>query len=317
MDWTKRSEPTVTRLDTLTLGGLAHLSQVHREAGEFADYEEVLSQLDALNALNPHPYVRMVQVATQATSHYLAGDLAAAETTIEQLLSLGREGDLDPFNLYAAHLLTIRSQQGRIVELLPLIEKAVKSQPGHRPYATAVLFSALARAGRSDEATDVLNTLAEHDYDMPHNMNWFVGTVELADGVEILDNTTVAGLIRERLTPFAERIADFAAGVSRPADQALAQLALTLTDPEGAEAAAIRAVEASRRRRTPIFLGRELVLLAAARQRSGQASDDLASLIAEAAEIADATGAQLINQEITRYRLLPPTSRNPQQGTET
>ena len=177
-------------------------------------------------------------------------------------------------------------------------------QPNHRGYV-AVLARALARAGRLDDAADVLHGLAVHNYDMPHNGNWFVGTEQLADAVEILGDTAVAAVLRERLTPFAGRIANFAAGVSRPTDQALAQLALVLDDLDGAAAAATRAVAASRTRGTPIFLGRELVLLATARRRAGAPEREILPLVKEAQQIADATGAHLIDQEIARYGLSP------------
>ena len=167
------------------------------------------------------------------------------------------------------------------------------------------LARALARAGRLDDAADVLHGLAVHNYDMPHNVNWFVGTEQLADAVEILGDTAVAAILRERLTPFAGRIANFAAGVSRPTDQALAQLALVLDDLDGAAAAATRAVAASRTRKTPIFLGRELVLLATARRRAGAPEREILPLVEEAQQIADATGAHLIDQEIARYGLSP------------
>ena len=93
-------------------------------------------------------------------------------------------------------------------------------------------------------------------------------------------------------------------GASRPVDQVLAQLALTSNDPDEAIATATRAINASRRRGTPAFLGRELVLLAAAKHRQGLAPDEFEPLIDEARDLAQRTGAHLIHQEITRYGLL-------------
>jgi hypothetical protein len=78
---------------------------------------------------------------------------------------------------------------------------------------------------------------------------------------------------------------------------------LTFDDVHGAAAAAARAVEASRRRGTPIFLARELILLAAARVRAGDARREIAPLVKEALDIATATGAHLVDQEVERYGL--------------
>jgi hypothetical protein len=119
----------------------------------------------------------------------------------------------------------------------------------------------------------------------------------------LLGDRSAAAVLRDRLAPFQGRIAGATFSISRPVDQALCQLALTLDDLDGATAMAHRAIAASRRRGTPIFLGRELVLFAAARIRAGDTGGELAALVDEAHQIADATGAHLINQEAERYGL--------------
>ena len=87
-------------------------------------------------------------------------------------------------------------------------------------------------------------------------------------------------------------------------DLALAQLALAAEDWSGAERFASHAVTASRARDTPIFLGRELVRLAAARTRLGAAIDAIEPIVAEAVALAERTGADLIRQEAMRYGLV-------------
>jgi hypothetical protein len=61
----------------------------------------------------------------------------------------------------------------------------------------------------------------------------------------------------------------------------------------------------ARERATPTFLGRELVVLAAARHLAGQSAYRLQPLLDEAHQIAQATGAYLIDQEIARYGFWP------------
>ena len=295
------------RLDepTLTLAGMSHQFTLRREAGDFNGMGDVRAQLNQLSAAHSSPYARVTAVTIETTDRYLAGDLVGAEATIEGFMASDDASVFDRFAIYAPHLLAIRYQQGRIVELVPLIEQVVADAPHFRGYQ-GVLVAALARAGRHDDAAEILRGLADVDYDMPHNANWFVGTEVLADGVEILDNRDVAAVLHDRLAPFAGRIVDYIYGVSRPADQALAQLLLTLGNPDGAAAAATRAIDASRKRRTPLFLGRELVLLAEARHRAGHTVEQLRPLLDEAHQIARATGAHLIDHEIARYGLATP-----------
>jgi DNA-binding CsgD family transcriptional regulator len=284
-----------------TLAGFWHLSLLAREDGDLVRSEELFAKADALFGDRPPPYARLFRVTYQATREYLAGDLVGAEATATDLLAVAPAARYDIVNFYSP-LLFIRLQQGRIAEVVPRLERMVRSQPHHRGYAAA-LAAALARVGRRGDAATLLADLAGQDYDLPHNFNWLTGTIELADAVELLDDRPGAAILHKRLEPFAGRLADHIVGVSWPVDHALAQLALTLHDPHGAAAAAARALEASRRRGTPSFLARELILLATARTRARAPQREIAPLIAEALRLAAATGAHLIRQEAERYGL--------------
>jgi hypothetical protein len=262
--------------------------------------------MEALSALRPHPVTQAIVITYHATERYLAGDLAAAEATAETLLDFGNEHGVDAWGLYALIIGTIRSQQGRTVELLPLIEQAVAERPHQRSILAPMLARALARAGRLDDAADVVHALSvQHDDDISNSVQSFEANELLADAVELIGDRAVAAVLRERISPFAGRIANSSACVTRPFDQALAQLALVLDDLDEATDAATRAIVASRARNTPIFLGRELVLLATAMRRAGAPESEIQPLVEEAQQIAGATGAHLIDQEIARYGLSP------------
>jgi hypothetical protein len=88
-----------------------------------------------------------------------------------------------------------------------------------------------------------------------------------------------------------------------PVDFALAQVALTVGDDELAEMRAAKAATASRARNTPVFLGRELLVMAEARRRFGDRDGRIAPLVDEALTIADRHGAHVITQDARRYGL--------------
>jgi hypothetical protein len=96
--------------------------------------------------------------------------------------------------------------------------------------------------------------------------------------------------------------------VFEPIDLALAQAALATGQLDAAATFATQAAEASRRRRTPIFLGRELIRVAAARQACGADDGAVNALVAEALYIADRTGAALICREAEHYGLTGTTA---------
>ena len=79
--------------------------------------------------------------------------------------------------------------------------------------------------------------------------------------------------------------------VSDTVDRVRALLRLTIEDAAGAAEIATGAIAASGRRRTPLFLARELIVLAAAQQRLGV--DDTDDSVDEAFAIARRTGARL------------------------
>ena len=86
-------------------------------------------------------------------------------------------------------------------------------------------------------------------------------------------------------------------------DHARALLALTLDEPSGAEQLATGAIAASRRRRTPLYLARELLVLALVRSRIGGDGKD--ELVAEALEIGERHNVGLIRNDAERYGLVP------------
>jgi hypothetical protein len=132
--------------------------------------------------------------------------------------------------------------------------------------------------------------------------------ISLAETADILGDRAAAAAIAEQLHPFSGRIASFPATVVSTVDLVLAQMALVTGDQRRARQLAEQAISASRERRTPIFLGRELIRLAAACQQLGE-SRDATNLLHEALALADRTGAALIQTEARRLGLLDSAGR--------
>ena len=125
----------------------------------------------------------------------------------------------------------------------------------------------------------------------------------LAETADILGHQAAAAAIAEQLHPFAGRIAALSATVLT-VDLVLAQMAVVTGDHQRARQHAEQAVAASRKRKTPLFLGRELLRLAAARRHLGESPNATHKLVHEALAIADRTGATLIQHEAHRLDLL-------------
>jgi DNA-binding NarL/FixJ family response regulator len=127
-----------------------------------------------------------------------------------------------------------------------------------------------------------------------------------AEAAALVEHVPAASELGRLLEPLAGRLVDNGSFVSDTIDRIRALLRLTVGNPADAAEIAAAAVAASRRRQTPLFLGRELIILAAARQRVGAATEECDRAINEALAIGLRLGARIIAQDA--QRLLPGTA---------
>jgi DNA-binding CsgD family transcriptional regulator/tetratricopeptide (TPR) repeat protein len=278
------------------------------ELGDVADAWTAAARVEAMVGDRPMAAPALRIASRRATRLFMAGELDAAEEAAQELLTIGRMmapvAGFDPIKSYAPHLMVIRFNQGRIGELVPLIQTAVASVTPVVAYQ-AVLALALARTGDLDSSRDLLLHLTDDGVaPLPRNFQWYTGMVSLADAAELTGERDVAALLSDQLTPYSGRLAHHGTGVSHPVDVALAQLALAREHNEHAERIAGRAIQAARRMQTPIFLGRALIQQAEARLRLGRTEEQIQPLVDEALAIAGRTGARLIDQEAIRFRVV-------------
>jgi hypothetical protein len=293
----KTGQPTFKML------GLYHRAFSFRGEGNLKAANDAVDDAVALRGERALPPTYMAAVMMfQATREALIGNLERAEAIANDVWALESDG-FAPMNWYGPAVMMIRYVQGRLPELLPLIEPAVE-QPGIGEIYRAALSAAYAHAGRLDEATAILRRFADAGFSgVARNFSWLASLLAFAETAEITGDAEAAGQLIDLLGPFTGLIADLPQTVIGSVDLAIAQCALTLGAVSLADEAATRAVDASRQRGTPIFLARELVRLAAARQRAGEPADVVVPLVAEARALAAKTGAALVERELERYGL--------------
>jgi hypothetical protein len=290
---------------TFTIIGLETRAAAHREAGDLVASNRALDEYEALLGSSDLPHLRAFAVLFRSANEALAGDLAAAERTAREILTLGRRGDFATSHWYGSALWAIRHHQHRLGRFASFQQRAAREEPGLDAYFTAMLAISQLQAGREDGAADALERLASDAFSaVPTNFLWTVTMSMLCETAEMTRNADAGGSLVEALEPYSGRLAANIIGVFEPIDLALAQAALAAGDDVAAEAHASRAIDASRRRSTPIFLGRELVRLAAARRNRGADNAEIVPLVGEALDIADRTGAALIRHDATRHRLV-------------
>jgi DNA-binding CsgD family transcriptional regulator len=130
-----------------------------------------------------------------------------------------------------------------------------------------------------------------------------------AEAAVLVEDTASATALRAVLEPLAGRFLYVGAPVWDTIDRHRALLRLATGDAAEAAEIAAAAVAESRRRRTPIFLARELIVLACAQQRLGV--DETDDLLEEAFAIARRTRARLIEQDARLFLAAPAGALTP------
>ncbi|MBF4161256.1 BTAD domain-containing putative transcriptional regulator [Nocardioides acrostichi] len=208
----------------------------------------------------------------RAATHAVDGDLAAAERHAEAALAAA--SGVAPSRAMAAYggqLLELRRLDGRLSELVPMLEQAVLDQPTTAAWRAA---AAHARAVSGDghdpgAARAHLDALLAPAEPLTRDFLWLAGwtyagrAVRILLGEDLADDRLLAHAVRcrEALAPWA------AVGVWQgtctygPAGTVLAALDLVLGDREAAQAHARAAVEWSQRIGSPVYAAEAHALL--------------------------------------------------------
>lgn len=287
-----------------TILGLAHRAWSLREEGALTAGDAAMDAAVALQGDRAMPVSHVVATTLYRASRALAsGDLVEAERLAEGVWAVSGEG-FDPTNWYGPAILMIRDAEGRLPELVPMIEVAA-DQIAIGPAYRAALALAYAEADRPEDARTIVRGFAADGYRaIPPNFMWLATMAALGLAVEWVGSEAEATSLGELLEPFAGRVADLPQGMIAHVDLVLGGLALAAGRPAAAEPILERAAAGSRAHGAWVFLGRELVRLAAARRALGRPAIDVDVLVEEALAIADRTGAHLIRGEAERYDLL-------------
>ena len=126
-----------------------------------------------------------------------------------------------------------------------------------------------------------------------------------AETAAIVEDTPAGAELEQLLEPLSGRLVDCSTHMTDTVDRVRALLRLASGDYAMAHELATHAIASSRQRRTPIFLARELVVLAAAQQHLGADPAVAADTIEEALAIARRTGARIVARDAALFLLEP------------
>jgi tetratricopeptide (TPR) repeat protein len=137
----------------------------------------------------------------------LAGDIAEAERAANEALNLSSQsGEPDAFAFYAALMLQVRRAQGRLGEIIELLEQTVAEDPGITVFRAA-LAVALCEVDRIDDARVVFEPLVTSRFTaFPFDMIWLTAVAFCAETAAYLERRDAAALLAELLAPWRHQL---------------------------------------------------------------------------------------------------------------
>jgi DNA-binding SARP family transcriptional activator len=195
---------TGRRLDQV-MGLLWHTVDLFLAADPHA--ERCLSELKDLLSARKHLAAGFVVAAIEVMLDIRGGRLDQAEAIAQSCAELGNAaGDLDALGWYGAQLVAIRWFQGRLGELVPVLDNLMHSptlSPIDNSYYAA-LAAAAAAAGDRRTAAGALARLCGNDLAaLPRSSTWLLSMCGVAETAYLLGDRETAARVYDLLRPFA------------------------------------------------------------------------------------------------------------------
>jgi len=176
-------------------------------AGDIDEVDRCLEIMGSLAEQLDQPTLRWVHTYLGAGRAQIAGDTDRAEQLATEALQIGTDGgEPDATLFFDAQRITVYLQRGTLSELVPLIEQAVDENPGI-PMYRAVLASAYAEVGRTNDARQLLEEFAVAGFDLPlDGTTWIAGMANYAGAAIECRDPLYAESLFDQLRPWADQL---------------------------------------------------------------------------------------------------------------
>ena len=235
-------------------------------------------------------WINKVQLA--GLLHTVHGRIAEIEGAATEALEIGTAtGQPDTMVFYAAQLYVVRREQGRLDEIVELVEQAVADNPG-LPVYRSILAECYTELDRPDEARGLLADDASDAFGrFRFDVTWTASMALYARCAAYVGDTEASAHLARLIEPRRDHVASTGITTEGSLDLALGLALSTCTRFEEADAAFARAAAMHERMEAPIFLAR--TQLGWARMHLDRDAPDDRSRAQELVRSASATAAGL------------------------
>ena len=230
-------------------------SQVNAmQAADFALEARCLDSLRTLSERLGQPTLMWMTAFKGAGRALMAGDPERAEELATAALQMGTDsGQPDAFAIYGSQLMYVRHQQGRLSELVSLIDEVVRENPG-LPAFRPILALAHLEAGNDAIAVELLDSAATDGFaSLPLDFVWLMGITTYAAVAVELGAPGPAQMLYDLLAPHHGQIPFIGTVGFVPVALALGGLASVLGRHTEAEAHFTEATELTGRGQMKFF----------------------------------------------------------------
>lgn len=170
-------------------------------AARLDESREMLGEIGRLLDELDHPFLRWWYQVDLASLAMVEGEVARAEQLATDAFQRGEEaGEPDAFTWYAAQIFGVRWFQGRVDELVPIIEAEIERHPALTSWSGGLGLGYL-ESGRVDDAQRLFDRQAATAFDLPRDVNWLAGVLPFADLAYRLDRVEAVERLYALLQP--------------------------------------------------------------------------------------------------------------------
>ena len=153
------------------------------------------------------PTLRWVAAITAVGSPLAAGQLADAEEQSMAAFTMAKDVQPDAATYYAAHMLLIRHEQGRLEELVPTCVELAADPDFTVPAAGAITALMYCELERPEDSRPYYEPLAATRFSaIPHDLLWLMGLANCAEVAVRLGDSESAAVLAELLTPYPDHL---------------------------------------------------------------------------------------------------------------
>jgi tetratricopeptide (TPR) repeat protein len=263
-------------------------------AGDIEESDRCLEQVEDFVEQTGQPALLWSLSVYRAARSLHAGDAEEADRLSSVAVKLGQDsGQPDAMNVHGVQMLLIRWHQGRLAELVALLEDMREANPGSQIFA-GTLATAYVESDSVPSAQQLLDEASTFGWDLPLDYVWSMAMAYWSHAAAEAGHEPASAALYEQLLPFHNRVGFTANGVTGAVAHYLGRLASVLGRTEEAEAHFAEALALHEKLRGPFFIAQ--TKLAWGRMLLDADLVRAQTFLADARDLADAYGCRRVGQ---------------------